>query len=363
MECWLCCWWSALWMVVFLLKNVSTDLSSRIKYTLSQSEVAFDQAVKDCFPGVLPSMATEHEVQEIFQFLNKSKPFQANITVWVRLRKPKYECLNPSVPLRGFKWVENSRENSSQELSVINWLEEPTLTCTEDLCGALKQQSSQSKVTLGLIPDSCKTPYQFICKVRDRRTGTSVESSQTTNRPVSAKPQMKTVSAKTSSTTLKPDPATPHPNLPIAGPESCEHFKNPKHPSIRSLTPDSSNSSKVQVECWSEVKIDLLCSGLPAIWRVLDGSPANFSIICLQCEKGFQKDDSGLCVDVDECSTRNPCQHTCLNTEGSYRCVCAADQDSSCEEISPANNKNSLSHILIWQLLLYYWLYWQLLHW
>uniref|UniRef100_A0A3Q2SU29 Complement component C1q receptor-like n=1 Tax=Fundulus heteroclitus TaxID=8078 RepID=A0A3Q2SU29_FUNHE len=283
MDFWPCCWCRFLWMVVFLLKNVSANSSSHTKYTLSQREARFDQAVSGCLPGTLPSVATEHEYQEISQLLSKSKLYQANITVWIGLRKPKSECVVPSLPLRGFKWV----ENGSQEASVINWLEEPALTCTEDLCGALKRQVVQSKVHLVLIPDSCKTPYRFICK----------------GRHVAA-----------------------------------------THPSIRSLTPDSSNDSRVLVECWSEVKIELVCSGTPAVWRLLDGSLADFSSICLHCDTGFQKNDSGLCVDVDECSTGKPCPHTCQNTEGSYRCVCGDDPDSSCEE---TGGKSSMLHILI----------------
>ncbi|XP_032403232.1 C-type lectin domain family 14 member A [Xiphophorus hellerii] len=323
MEFWLCCWWSSLWMVVFLLRNVSTDLSSHPQYSLSNSKASFDQAMMNCRPGVLPSVATQQERQEILQLLSKSKPFQENITVWVGLRKSKHECSTDGQPLRGFKWVENGNQASA-----INWLEEPKLTCTGLLCGALRQQQVQSEVTWGLIPTSCKSLYHFICKGSDAHTELQL---------------------KTSPTTSKPDSTTFRPNVPTTSePESCEHSKNPKHPSIRFLMADSSDGNKVLVECWSAIKLDLFCSGVPAVWRVLDGSPANFSIICQKCEEGFQKDSSGFCVDVDECSTGNPCQHTCQNTEGSYRCVCADEQDSSCEEVAPAtSDKKSLSHILI----------------
>ncbi|XP_054912990.1 C-type lectin domain family 14 member A [Poeciliopsis prolifica] len=320
MEFRLCCWWSSLWMVVFLLSNVSTAVSSHTEYSVSSSKASFDQAVVNCHPGVLPSVASQQELQEIFQLLNKSKSFQENVTVWVGLRKPKHECSTDGQPLRGFKWV----ENGSQEASAINWLEEPKLTCTGMLCGALRQQRVQSELTWGLIPTSCKTHYHFICKGSDAHTELQL---------------------KTSPTTSKPDSATFHPNILTSEPESCERSKDPKHPSIRSLMADSNDGNKVLVECWSAVKLDLFCSGFPAVWRVLDGSPANFSIICLKCEEGFQKNGSGFCVDVDECSTGKPCQHTCQNTEGSYRCVCADEQD--CDQVAPATSDKSLLHILI----------------
>uniref|UniRef100_A0A3B3U497 C-type lectin domain-containing protein n=1 Tax=Poecilia latipinna TaxID=48699 RepID=A0A3B3U497_9TELE len=277
----------SLWMFVFLLRNVSTNLSSHTKYSLSNSKASFDQAMMNCHPGVLPSVATQQELQEIFQLLNKSKSFQENTTVWVGLRKLKNRCSTDEQPLRGFKWV----ENGSQEASAVNWLEKPKLTCAELLCGALRRQHVQAEVTWGLIPTSCKTHYHFICKGSDAHTELQLKTSPTTSKPASA--------------TFRPN-------------------------------------------CWSAVKLDLFCSGVPAVWRVLDGSPANFSIICQKCKEGFQKDGSGFCVDVDECSTGNPCKHTCQNTEGSYRCVCADEQDSSCEDAAPAtSDKKSLSHILI----------------
>ncbi|XP_029776920.1 hemicentin-2, partial [Suricata suricatta] len=39
------------------------------------------------------------------------------------------------------------------------------------------------------------------------------------------------------------------------------------------------------------------------------------------CPAGFIR-QNGICTDLDECRVRNFCQHACLNTEGSYRCLC-----------------------------------------
>uniref|UniRef100_A0A8C2EPV9 Low density lipoprotein receptor-related protein 1Aa n=1 Tax=Cyprinus carpio TaxID=7962 RepID=A0A8C2EPV9_CYPCA len=47
-----------------------------------------------------------------------------------------------------------------------------------------------------------------------------------------------------------------------------------------------------------------------------------FSLQC-RCHPGFRlKDDGKTCVDVDECSTTYPCTQHCINTHGSFRCVC-----------------------------------------
>ncbi|XP_069842937.1 hemicentin-2 [Dendropsophus ebraccatus] len=40
-----------------------------------------------------------------------------------------------------------------------------------------------------------------------------------------------------------------------------------------------------------------------------------------RCPPGFIR-RNGVCADIDECQQRNPCQHECRNTEGSYQCLC-----------------------------------------
>ncbi|CAN6269133.1 unnamed protein product [Urochloa humidicola] len=46
------------------------------------------------------------------------------------------------------------------------------------------------------------------------------------------------------------------------------------------------------------------------------------------CSQGFEGNPylqgSDGCQDIDECSTRNPCTHKCVNTKGSFQCRCPA---------------------------------------
>ncbi|XP_072597864.1 prolow-density lipoprotein receptor-related protein 1 isoform X2 [Vulpes vulpes] len=42
-----------------------------------------------------------------------------------------------------------------------------------------------------------------------------------------------------------------------------------------------------------------------------------------RCRPGFRlKDDGRTCADVDECSSTFPCSQRCINTHGSYKCLC-----------------------------------------
>ncbi|XP_069016748.1 C-type lectin domain family 14 member A [Embiotoca jacksoni] len=372
MELRLCC----CWIVVFLLRNVS---SSPPQYNLHRTRTAFDQAIKDCSPGVLTTVTTKQEVEDILKLVSNSVPPLDDFTLWVGLKKVKNECVDLSLPLKGFRWT----DGSGQELQVVNWAEEPTLTCTAVLCAALKVQFDGSTVTgWGLIPVTCKSQYQFICKLKDGVTGGSPEGKNTpvtraTPEPTTIEPKSATpepsgpAPPETRPAPLKPESVTPQPKLLTPGPD-IELKPNPgprpgsgpvsgldlcHNPSIegeRSISLDPDNSNRIRVECWSSVQLDLTCSGRPGMWRTLDGSPANFSAVCLPCANGFRKDTSGHCMDVDECGAGDPCRHTCLNTEGSYRCVCydvngkQHDENSwTCKDTVKIDGSGSVSAILI----------------
>lgn len=77
------------------------------------------------------------------------------------------------------------------------------------------------------------------------------------------------------------------------------------------------------MDCWSKVRLDLHCWGRGGVWRLAGGAPANLSAVCTPCGTGYRKDILGDCVDVDECSGSHGCRHECVNTAGSYSCVCA----------------------------------------
>ena len=63
-----------------------------------------------------------------------------------------------------------------------------------------------------------------------------------------------------------------------------------------------------------------------------------------RCRPGFRlKDDGRTCADVDECSTTFPCSQRCINTHGSYKCLCVegyaprgGDDPHSCKAVTGA---------------------------
>ncbi|XP_042370732.1 C-type lectin domain family 14 member A [Plectropomus leopardus] len=353
--------WIYLW---FLFRSISAGLASSPYYTVHLTGVSFDQALQECSPGILTALATEQEVTAVLGVVSESAAalHHSQFTFWVGLRKVKNECVVPTLPLRGFKWTEDGGEDSQ----VSRWVEEPQHTCTTDRCAALRGRLDGTVVTSwGLIAVTCKNSFQFICKTHVNPAPPGPSKPEL--RPQPATPEPATPEPATPEpATPEPEPAIseppqPEPKLPTLGPKpghdltpapvpelpgqdldlgweagrgsgSCP---SPSDIRIRSISPDYKNSSRIQVECWSNVQVELRCTGHPAQWRLPDDSHPNFTAVCVPCNRGFQKDASGLCVDIDECSGGRPCRHACLNTEGSFRCVCSDQNGKQHDEGSP----------------------------
>lgn len=264
-----------------------------------------------------------------------SPPVHAKFTFWVGLQKAKNECMVPVLPLRGFKWT----SDGSDVTQVSPWAEEPQHTCTTLLCAALQAQVRGSAVAgWGLVPASCRRSLPFICKQAEVQTPTV--------------PKVEAPSAEP-----EPQPSTPtsdpqKPETPGSGAESKNRSdshegsqrdggsgscRRPGPSGARSLILDPKDPGRIHVECWTPaVVVEVHCSGQPALWRLLDGSVANFTSICVPCGDGFHKSSSGKCEDVDECrQTGAPCRSSCLNTLGSYRCVCTDGSGDVVSEDSP----------------------------
>nr|XP_061831771.1 hemicentin-1-like isoform X1 [Nerophis lumbriciformis] len=62
------------------------------------------------------------------------------------------------------------------------------------------------------------------------------------------------------------------------------------------------------------------------------------------CQEGFVSRD-GRCLDINECEVRDACQHECMNTPGSHRCLCPAGYNlmtngKTCQDIDECLEQN-----------------------
>ncbi|XP_054732983.1 fibrillin-1 [Anastrepha obliqua] len=75
-------------------------------------------------------------------------------------------------------------------------------------------------------------------------------------------------------------------------------------------------------------------------------TPDNGHSCATSCPPGFMVslEDSSKCVDIDECATQSPCEYNCINTNGSYECICPKGYKLSngrnCEDINECLNDN-----------------------
>lgn len=288
------CWTLHLCIFVFLLRNISSAPSSR--YILNHNKLSFNNAAKKCPGGsVLTTIATQQEVDEILKLIFKSEPFQNGFTFWVGLRITSSECIDRSKPLRGFKWL----ENNSEESEVSQWAEDPEHTCTTDRCVALKGQFDGLNVTWGLIPLNChKDKNAFICKVKDGDTTIKLGSEQPPPGDTPTKPpppeDTPTKPPSPEDTPIKPSKPKREPGF-INDSHSAElrSCQRPSIPEARSLKMLSGNT-KIQVQCWSSVSFDLVCSGEPTVWRLENGALANITAIKIECANATQKEEDSV---------------------------------------------------------------------
>uniref|UniRef100_A0A3Q2CT39 Hemicentin-1 n=1 Tax=Cyprinodon variegatus TaxID=28743 RepID=A0A3Q2CT39_CYPVA len=62
------------------------------------------------------------------------------------------------------------------------------------------------------------------------------------------------------------------------------------------------------------------------------------------CKEGFES-RGGICLDINECEVRDTCQHECVNTPGSHRCICPAGyhlmtNGKTCQDIDECLEQN-----------------------
>ncbi|XP_056151976.1 C-type lectin domain family 14 member A [Lampris incognitus] len=304
---------------VLLVETVATEL-----YVVHMDQVKFDEAQARCAPdGFLTTLSTKQETLQVLQLFSST---DGSFNLWVGLSKAKNECVIQYLPLRGFKWT----VDGSQKAAAVSWREEPLPMCTGTRCAVLSVEINKTSVTSwGLRPVSCKNRHPFICKLKHRYRGQDKET-ELQRPPLQPETPSEAIPETTPEikheTTLE---TTLKPRFTPALESEVQECHNPFISGARSLSPDPENPRRMTVECWSGTILKLTCSRTTGRWE-LNGSDI---VVC--CGDGYKMDSRGKCVDVDECRT-SPCRGACMNTEGSFQCVCYDQEGNRHMEGSPA---------------------------
>lgn len=269
---------TGLYLVSFLSMAFGSPEAS---YSIHLNKLSFEDAQNYCKPGgFLSDLRSEAEIVDIQKAIWEKNNKTAT-SFWIGLKKIKGQCVDQNKPLKGFRWT----ATVSDYLQEIKWKDDPMSTCTDERCGLLLVEYSDSGMrNAGLGDSACKQKYPFICK---------------RNFEVTCPPP--SILGTHDITTPLNDPHTRH------------------------------------ITCGSGARFTLKCSHNLS-WNVEGDENSDVSQLCLECRIGYRRDDSGNCADVNECEPFNPCKHTCVNTDGSYKCVCRNCGESTTPTMDLKNN-------------------------
>ncbi|XP_037667864.1 complement component C1q receptor [Choloepus didactylus] len=331
-------------------------------YTAHWGKVSAAEAQLNCSAngGNLATVKSEEEARHIQDVLAQLlKPQESPATrmgkFWIGLQREKGKCLEPSLPLKGFSWVDGG-----EHTPYANWYKEGKNTCISKRCVAL-----QLDLSLPPLPDRlprwsegpCGSPGApvsnvegFVCKFsfkgmcRPLALGGPGQVTYTT-------PFL----ATSSSLGAVPFASTADVACGAEGKERAHYFLcKDKQPGLFEwdssgplcVSPEHGcnfNNGGCQQDCFEGGDGSFRCGCRPG-FRLLDDlvscasrnpcssgpcrglatcvpSPDRKSHTC-HCPPGYQLDPSGMdCEDVDECLDA-PCPQECVNTPGSFSCEC-----------------------------------------
>uniref|UniRef100_A0A8C2L1Z4 C-type lectin domain containing 14A n=1 Tax=Cyprinus carpio TaxID=7962 RepID=A0A8C2L1Z4_CYPCA len=242
-------------------------------YTVHLSKFSFENAQNYCKPGsFLTNIPNEKEMAKILKTIWDMNSKTAT-SFWIGLKRDKGICVEQHLPLKGFYWtVDNSTQSN-----VETWKTKPRDTCANLRCGLLSVEYSDSGTKSNGFEDAaCKQEHPFICKRNIK--------------------------------------------LACSRPEILD-----THDMIEPINDPYTR----QIVCRSGARFNLTCSK-DLVWTLVGNENMNISQLCQECKKGYRTDASRNCVDVNECEELKPCKHKCLNTEGSYKCLCSYNDDGIC---------------------------------
>ncbi|XP_026868998.2 C-type lectin domain family 14 member A [Electrophorus electricus] len=265
-----------------------------IFYTVRLETVSFENAQKSCKEedGFLTNMSNQSEISNILTAI-RDKGNQTFDTFWIGLKKEKGVCVQSSNPLKGFYWT----IDNSTTFMANKWKEDPKSTCTNVLCGKISVEYRDTNIRWGLTASHCKQKHPFICK--------------------------------------------------HDGQNDLKLCTKPLIQGSHDIIKKNNDPHTLQITC-NRNTFTLTCSRSSQNWKLVGGTETDISKICLECHSGYRKNMNGNCEDINECEQHQICEHDCINTVGSYECVCRNDLCRTTGIMSsfpsPAPTTNSVAH-------------------
>lgn len=331
-------------------------------YTAHRARLPAAEAQLHCSQdgGNLATVRTEEEARHVRRALARllqpgTPPGSQTAKFWIGLQREKGQCLDPSLALKGFSWVDGGKDTL-----YTNWHKEARNTCISRRCVSLMLDLSLSPVPSHLpkwsegpcgssgSPGSsiegfvCKFSFKGMCRPLALGGPGRVNYTtpfQATSSSLEAVPFASVASVacgregeRGQRFLLCREQAAGVFDWGVSGPVCV----SPEHGC-------SFNNGGCQQDCFEGGDGSFRCGCRPG-FRLLDdlvtcasrnpcsSSPCGQVATCVPeplgkgytclCPHGYRLDSAqGDCVDVDECES-SPCAQDCVNTPGGFRCRC-----------------------------------------
>ncbi|XP_061599145.1 complement component C1q receptor [Cololabis saira] len=311
-------------------------------FTLHMERVSFSQAQQGCEDngGYLTTVRDMHEEEELRSLFSLIPGHHHDKVAkfWIGLKLHRKNCVLEEKALRGFKWV-SGEENSHYS----NWKKEPTSTCTQERCVKVDYNFSEQE-QLQWTAGACKTLASYACKFyingMCQPLHLSGRGKITYTPPFAKEPQkgsMESLPVGTYANIVCSD-QTSHYSVCM----SLSSNYNWTHPGpfceFAAQTCEINNGGcehschreAGDVQCFCEEGYELEGDGLSCTMKDVCG-PDTCEHQCVmgrtgfscKCPDGFElHENQRNCSDIDECQSQACEGHLCVNTHGSYMCLC-----------------------------------------
>lgn len=333
-----------------------TLCTSNTCFTFHMEKANFSKAHQSCTNngGQLMTIRDKHEEDVLQSLLSRiqreshSKP----PAFWIGLKLHKKDCVVHGKPLRGFKWV-----SGEEDSSYSNWKKNPPLTCTTDRCVMIDYTFSvqdqlkwRARGCGGHAFYACKFYFQGMCqplallgpghisyiapfsKIPQKSEMNLLPKGTYSEITCSDKQSHYSVCTELSGTFSWTNPG-PFCKLEMRSCEinngGCEHLCQQDGDSVLCSCKDGYDLDEDAFSC----RIGDLCRPDTCEYQCVMGVSGFFC----RCPHGFHLDANlRTCSDIDECQLQTCEGHECVNTPGSYKCVCRDGYemlDGECRDI------------------------------